>query len=113
MKRLLVDFDHTLAHTVEYPYKLRVRLVNRIVHAYVRYKKRRGWTIILHTCREGRMLDWAFRFCDDCGIPVDLANVNTPEAIKEWSADPRKIAAELSIDNTQVGLLGWLLRRWG
>lgn len=112
MKRLLVDFDHTLARTIEYPYQLRTTWLNRLVRSYVRRMKRKGWEIILNTCREGQSLDWALRFCSEHNIPIDFVNQNTLEAIQIWNSDPRKIAGERSIDDTQIGLLGWLLRRF-
>ena len=111
-KRLRIDFDHTLARTIRYPMMVKVTPLNRLIHAYVRYKKRHGWTIILDTLREGFALLIAKRFCYMYDIPIDYYNENTVESIDEWGENPRKIACEQSLDDTQIGFIGWLLRRF-
>lgn len=109
--RISVDFDHTLARTIEYPYVIKVTWMNKLVHAYIRHMKKRGHTIIMNTLREGKTLDYAKGFCEAWSIPIDLFNENRPEDIKMWY-DSRKIAVDRSIDDTNIGLIGWLLRRF-
>ena len=65
-----------------------------------------------NTMREnGKGLEQAKEVCEKFKIPIDLYNENYQPDIDRWS-DSRKIGAQLSIDDTQVGLIGWLLRRF-
>jgi len=112
-KTLAVDFDNTLAHVVHFPDKSSCTWMNRIVHWYVRRKKGQGWTIILNTLREPHKgLSFALDFCKEYDIPIDYVNENIPEEIALWG-DSRKISAKRSIDDTNIGLIGFLLRRFG
>lgn len=112
-KVLCVDFDNTIAHCVEFPYKMRGRRMNRLVWKYIRFMKRRGYIIILNTLREKEKgLQAAIDFCLMNDIPIDHVNENLPSEIEIWG-DSRKIACKRSLDDTQVGLIGWLLRRFG
>jgi hypothetical protein len=112
-KRLAVDFDNTLFHVVSFPEIYSITWMNKLVHRYVRYKKRKGWYIILNTCREpGKGLEIAGRVCKENNIPVDAINEQEPTAEEVWGHS-RKIACDLSIDDTQIGAIGFLLRRFG
>lgn len=112
-KILCVDFDKTLAHPVEFPYNLKITWMNRLVWYFVRYMKSKGYIIILNTLRESNKgLEWAVDFCRYHGIPIDYANENVPSEIAKWG-ESRKLACRYSIDDTQVGLIGWLLRKFG
>lgn len=108
---LVVDFDNTIAHQVSYPDISTTRLGNRIVHAYIRHKKRRGWYIIVNTARHGEALETARGFLERNGIPYDLMNDNHP-ALNEMYGETRKITGERTLDDMQVGLVGWLLRHF-
>lgn len=113
MKKLVVDFDNTLFTTQEFPLVGRQRLINKLVASYVRLKKRQGWLIILSTMREkGKGLEAAIEACQQHNIPVDFYNENYPPDVATYG-ESRKIGATRSIDDTQVGLIGWLLRRFG
>ena len=111
--KLAVDFDNTLFHTtlINFPMIFHQKLIHKIVASYVRYKKKKGWTIILNTLREkGKGLEEALEACKIYNIPIDLVNENLQVDIDKWG-DSRKIACTLSIDDTQVGLIGFLLRK--
>ncbi len=110
---LSVDFDRTLFSLGEFPEVGKRRLANRLVAWYVRRKKRQGWTIILNTLREpGKGLEQAVEACRAYGIPIDLVNSNDPRQIKKWG-ESRKIGCSLAIDDRNIGLVGWLLRKLG
>jgi hypothetical protein len=113
-KRLAVDFDGTLFHTKDtFPGTGKQRSANLLVSAYVRHKKAQGWTIVLNTMREkGKGLEAAVAACDVYHIPIDEVNTNDPDKILKFG-DSRKIDSDLSIDDRQVGLIGWLLRHLG
>lgn len=110
-KTLSVDFDNTLFHLTAFPSDSSVRLGNRLVHWYVRRKKEQGWYIILNTCRHDDSLRYAVELCNLYRIPLDAINENGPELIAKYG-DTRKIACTRSLDDTQLGLTGFLLRRF-
>jgi hypothetical protein len=111
--KLTVDFDKTLFPSPNYPKIGKQKLVHKIVSSYVRYKHRQGWIIILNTMREkGKGLEEAKKACFDNNIPIDLYNENYGPDIVRWG-ESRKIGATLSIDDTQIGFIGWLLRKFG
>ena len=58
-KILAVDFDNTLFHLNSFPEDSSIRFGNRIVHRYIRRKKRQGWHIVLNTCRHDAALEYA------------------------------------------------------
>ena len=112
-KRLAVDFDDTLFHAVVFPHISKVTWMNKLVHAYVKYKKKQGWFIIINTCREeGKGLDMVRAMCELYKIPYDTINEQEPNAVAKWG-ESRKIACDLSIDNTNIGFIGWMLRHFG
>lgn len=111
--KLAVDFDNTLFHTTlaNFPMIFNQKFIHKLVAAYVRYKKKKGWVIILNTLREkGKGLEEALAACKHFKIPIDYVNENLQVDIDKWG-DSRKIACTLSIDDTQVGLIGFLLRK--
>ena len=110
---LAVDFDSTIAHVIHFPDNMGVTFVNKLVHAYIRYKKRKGWVIILNTLREPHKgLPEALEFCKQHNIPIDYVNENVPEEVELWG-DSRKISARRTLDDTAIGFIGWMLRTFG
>ena len=111
--KLTVDFDKTLFSVHEFPGVGKQRLIHKLVAAYVRRKKKQGWVIILNTMREpSKGLQAALDACKAHNIPIDYANANYPPDIEKYG-DSRKIGATRSIDDTQVGIIGWALRTFG
>lgn len=112
--KLVVDFDGTLFSThPDFPKIGKQKLIHKLVANYVRYKHKRGWITILNTLREnGKGLEEAKQACEDYNIPIDLYNENFKPDIIRWG-ESRKIGAHLSIDDTQIGFIGWMLRRFG
>lgn len=110
--KLTVDFDGTLFSCRNYPSAGKQKWIHKFVANYVRHKHRQGWIIILNTMREaGKGLEQAKEACETYKIPIDLYNQNYQPDIDRWG-DSRKIGATISIDDTQIGLIGWLLRRF-
>lgn len=109
--KLVVDFDCTLASNPrKWPSVGKQKLIHKLVALYVNHKKKQGWIIILNTMREKEKgLDDAVQFCKDHNIHIDLVNENLQSDIDKFG-DSRKIGCTRSIDDTQVGLIGWLLR---
>lgn len=104
-KVIAVDFDDTIAKTV-YP-----RIISPIPETidFLRKAKAKGAEMILNTCREGKELKDALDWCKENNVPIDRANENSPERVKIWGNDCRKIGADLYIDDKACSL--WHDRR--
>lgn len=91
---IAVDFDGTLAVT-EYP-----KIISPItkVIKYCQFRKFMGDTLILYTCRHGKVLDEALEWCREQGLVFDYVNENVPERIKKYG-DCRKIYADKYLDD--------------
>jgi trehalose-6-phosphatase len=94
-KCVAVDFDGTLVVS-KYPNIVRpkMRMIRKI-----KRMKRRGWKVILNTCRTGRTLRVATAYCAIHGLIFDAVIENLPERIKAWGGDCRKISADLYLDD--------------
>lgn len=91
-----VDYDGTL----EAGGKLNLPLIARL-----RAAQRRGDTVILWTCREGKRLQEALLALRGAGFRPQYVNANAPAAIRMLGHDPRKIYADLYIDDK--GMATW------
>ena len=112
MKKLTIDFDGTLC-TTAWPHIGRRRLIHRLVACYVRRLHKKGWYIILNTLRqhENGTLNKAVDACIRWKIPIDAANENYQPDVIKYECDSRKIGSHLNIDDKNIGLIGWTLRR--
>lgn len=61
--------------------------------------KQAGHKLILNTCREGKYLDDARKWCENLGLVFDAYNENLPERIAQYGGDCRKISADYYIDD--------------
>lgn len=105
-KTIAVDFDGTLC-TNRYPAMGKPR--RWLIRKCKRWQKQ-GKTVILWTCRTGALLQDALLACDAWGFQPDFVNCNPPERVAFFQNDPRKIGADLYIDDKQGGLW-WLITR--
>jgi hypothetical protein len=99
-KTIAVDFDGTLCRDA-YPGigEPNYSLINTLIEA-----RRQGHQIILYTLRgtdtkDGDTLTPALAWCNRQGLNFDAVNSNIPERIETWGSDPRKIAADIYIDD--------------
>ena len=99
MKILAVDFDNTLFHLNAFPDNSSVRLGNRLVHWFVRHKKRQGWHIVLNTCRHDDAMEYAIGMIRKYDLPIDMFNENHQTLIDRYG-DYRKIACDRSRQTT-------------
>lgn len=92
---IAVDFDGTLC-TQQWPEigKPNVDLIERLKEA-----RRYGQKVILWTCREGKLLEEAIAWCKSYGLEFDAVNANVPERIAFYKTDPRKVGADLYLDD--------------
>lgn len=93
-----VDFDGCLCENA-FPGIGRTRL--NVIEA-VQTLKARGWAIILHTCREGQLLEDALNWCKAMDVPIDLVNESHPDWIAHFGGDSRKVGATIYIDDRAV-----------
>lgn len=87
---IAVDFDGTL----QINGTANIGLIQRL-----RQAQRRGDTVILWTCREGNRLAEALLFLQRNGFRPNYVNSNCPDAIARLKGDPRKIFADVYIDD--------------
>lgn len=93
---IAVDFDGTLSLNSTYPNcgDPNIHLINWLNSQ----KEERNAKIVLWTCREGKPLEDAIKFCTDNGLTFDAVNENIPEL--EFSS--RKVVAEMYIDDNAI-----------
>jgi len=92
---IAVDFDGTLAET-EYP---RIIAPNMALITYLRQKQLHGSEIILWTMREDEELMEAINFCKAYGLRFDAVNDNLETLKKRFGNNPRKVFADIYIDD--------------
>jgi hypothetical protein len=101
--KIAIDFDGTIVEH-EYP-----AIGKEILFAIssLKHLQEQGALLILWTYRTGRELDAAVEFCRKRGIEFYAVNANYPEE-KPEDGMPRKINAEIYIDDKNVGgFPGW------
>ena len=96
---IAVDFDGTLAVT-DYP---TILLPNVDVINFCKRRKNCGDTIILWTCRHGKELDEAVRWCSEQGLCFDYVNENPPDRVAIYG-ESKKVYADIYLDDHN-----WLL----
>lgn len=90
---IAVDFDGTL--------HLPDGSANTTLMRKLKASQRNGDTVILWTCRTGKSLTDALRFCSENGFIPNLVNQNAPQVIARMG-DPRKIYADIYIDDKSM-----------
>ncbi len=90
---IAVDFDETL----QIAGKPNIPLFRSLIS-----KQKQGNAIILNTCRQGKRLDEAVAFCLKNGLKFNAINGNIPQIIRRFGYDPRKIYADMYIDDKAV-----------
>jgi len=99
MKIIAIDFDGCL---VESQWPLIGRPREEVFKAALA-EKARGSALILWTCRTGKYLDDAVKFCRAHGLEFDAVNDNLPETIAAYGgSNCRKIVADEYWDDCAV-----------
>lgn len=102
---LAIDFDLTICMS-HYPEMGDERLNAGNV---IRKLHQDGFGIVINTCREGLALADAIHWLNHHKIPYHYINCNFPHLISKFSADCRKISADVYIDDKCLtGLPSWL-----
>ena len=95
---IAVDFDGTLCESA-WPGIGPPRL--EVIDTLIKSRKN-GDRLILWTCREGKLLENALEWCRQYGLEFDSVNENLPERIAEFHSNPRKISADIYLDDHAV-----------
>lgn len=90
-----VDFDGTLC-VESFP---EIGVPNTELIAFLREERKLGNKVILWTCRVAERLQEAVSWCKEQGLEFDTVNANIPEMIAYWGNDPRKVFADIYIDD--------------
>lgn len=93
-----VDFDGTLCEST-YP---NIGAPNIALITHLIKRREQGNKIILWTCRVGERLQEAVEWCKERGLEFDAVNDNVPEMIEHWGNNPRKVFANVYIDDLAV-----------
>jgi hypothetical protein len=103
-KVIAIDFDGTIA-VDDYP-----NVGPEISGAIDSIKEIQslGVDTVLWTCRGGVPLDNALSWLSERGVEFEFVNENTTTELDFWGTNPRKIAADIYIDDRVVGgFVGW------
>lgn len=98
-----VDFDGTLCESV-WPGigEPHVGFIE-----WIKKNKENGDKLILWTMREGTLLDEALAWCAERGLEFDSVNDNIKEQQEMYGNNPRKIYADIYIDDHNLGGINW------
>lgn len=94
-KIIAVDFDGTLSRA---PFP-EVGDPNMELIKFLQGQKRLGNKLILWTCRVGKPLEEAVKWCSCQGLTFDAVNENLPSTLEWMGGDSRKIFAHTYIDD--------------
>ncbi len=101
---LAIDFDGTIVDEV-FP---KIGPLREGAKEYIRKLYDDGHYIIIWTCREGEYRVMAKFFLQDNFIPYHKMNSPNPEGVERYGFDPRKIGADIYIDDRGVlGIPTW------
>ena len=101
---IAIDFDGTIV-TEAYP-----DIGQEIAGAIDSIKRIQelGAECVLWTCRSDQHLEDAVLWLSDRGVDLRYKNENTKEQMDYWKTNPRKIAADIYVDDRAVGgFKGW------
>lgn len=90
---LAVDFDGT----IQIDGQPNLQLINRL-----RCAQQRGDIIILWTCRDGHRLEEAIQWSAKQGLLFNYVNENCPQAVMMLGHNPRKVYADIYIDDKSM-----------
>lgn len=103
-KVIAIDFDGTIA-VDDYP-----QVGPEISGAIEALNEIRslGVDMVLWTCRSGQPLENAKLWLKDRGFEFEFVNENTTAELEFWGTNPRKVAADIYVDDRIIGgFPGW------
>ncbi|MCQ2215828.1 MAG: hypothetical protein MJZ31_07915 [Bacteroidales bacterium] len=98
-KTIAVDFDGTIVEN-KYP-----EMGKPIMFAFntLRALQQKEFLLILWTCRTGKLLDDAVELCRKNGVEFYAINANYPGEDMSNPENPRKLTADIFIDDRNIG----------
>lgn len=90
---IAVDFDNTL----QVNGKPNKALIEKLL-----LEQSMGNILILNTCRSGSRLNEAISMCKKHGLVFNAINDNIPQVIQQFGCNPRKIYADIYIDDKAI-----------
>lgn len=99
-KVIAVDFDGTICRAA-WP---EIGNANGGLIEWLKDCRKNGDKLILFTCREGKLLQAAVEWCKDRGLEFDAVNDNLPELVARYGDNPRKISADIYLDDRAIGV---------
>lgn len=94
-----IDFDGTIVEN-KFP---EIGELKPEAETFIHALQERGDKWILYTMREGRVLDEALAFLREKGLNPDAVNDNLPEMCEFYHNNPRKVFANVYIDDHNAG----------
>lgn len=105
MPRIIaVDFDGTIVKN-RWP---EIGEINEHIVEEMRKEDKNGTVIILWTCRTGKELENAIKFCYENDIPIDYANENCEWVKNHFDGEGIKVFAHKYIDDKAVYVDDWV-----
>lgn len=101
-----VDFDGTLCRNA-WP---GIGKENKPLIRFLKREQAKGAELILWTMREGSLLDEAILWCAERGLTFSAVNENIDRLKKEYGNNPRKVYADVYIDDHNARALPFSLR---
>lgn len=98
---IAVDFDGTLCEN-KYP---QIGEPNELLIALILNRQKNGDKFILWTCRQGRYLSEAVRWCEERHLYFDAINKNLSERISSFGSDSRKVSADEYWDDKAYNII--------
>lgn len=95
---IAVDFDGTIVNDA-YP-NIGVERAGAV--ETLRLLRAEGYQLILWTCRTGRHLAEAVKWCAERGVLFSSINRNIRSEVVKYGGDPRKVGATMYIDDRGV-----------
>lgn len=99
MKIYAIDFDGTITVRSRFPEigEPRIEFIE-----WLKSQQAEGAKLVLWTCRTGRLLDEAVKFCESFKLRFDAVNDNLPEIKEKFGENPRKVFAHRYIDDASA-----------
>ena len=94
-KVIAVDFDGTLC-TRNWP---NIGDPNTELIEQLKEEQKNGAAVILWTCREGKLLREAVKWCKGQGLTFDQVNEQDPDRVRTYKCNSRKISADVYVDD--------------
>lgn len=90
---IAVDYDGTLDIK---------GVMNMGLISHLKGRQKHGDIVILWTCRDGKSLSDAVKNLANVGFKPNLVNENTLQSIRKFGYNPRKVFADVYIDDKNI-----------